>query len=582
MPPSHASRDHRQRRSRLTALLSPGVIAAALVFTLFAIAGISGRAPVAQAARPHPLCPPGSPDRSGQTTPPSHFAHVIQVPADKPTIQAAVDAAQSGDLILVAPGTYPEAVKVCTADLTIRGEDRNLTVLDGKSKLANGFTVLADNVVIENMTAHHYVGNGFFWTNQTGYRGSYLTAYDNGTYGIYAYGSTKGEFDHSYASGNPDSGFYIGQCYPCEAIINQVVSEWNGLGYSGTNAGGNLVIENSEWAFNSGGIVPNTLDGETMPPERGTTIINNYVHDNQNTQAPYTGWSHIALGDGIIVAGGNLNYVANNRVVDNDEYGILVVGNIDKNMWISSGNVVRGNSVKGSKVADIALAGPTGAYNCFADNKAVTVVPPMLEVTHACGSPLSVAGGGDFGATLRLLAKYANSGFSGPGPSYHPPDYRKIAAPSAQPTMPDINAPPQPVVVDPFPAGTTSDDGVPPAVGAYTSGGPAMFQPFGFTGYSIVQLLLSFYGNAALFALYAAWLAVAFVELAQRSDLAGGRRLGWGVLVLAVPILGPILYYFAGGSKLSTRFKLALVIGAPLLMLLVTALLIFIAQYTLA
>ena len=108
-----------------------------------------------------------------------------------------------------------------------------------------------------------------------------------------------------------------------------------------------------------------------------------------------------------------------------------------------------------------------------------------------------------------------------------------------------------------------------------------MFQPLGFTGYSVVQILLSFYGNALFFALYAAWLAVAFVELGQRQELSAGKKLGWGVLVLAVPIIGPIIYYFAGGSKLSARFKLALIIGAPLLLLLVTVLLLVLASYTL-
>jgi Right handed beta helix region/Phospholipase_D-nuclease N-terminal len=522
--------------------------------------------------------------RSSLLGPPSQFAHVIHVPADKPTIQGAVDAAQPGDLILVAPGVYHEAVKVCTSDLTIRGEDRNQTILDGQSKLANGFTVQADNVIIENMTAHHYAGNGFYWTDQTGYRGSYLTAYDNGDYGIYAFGSKRGEFDRSYASGSPDSGFYIGQCYPCDALITDVISEWNGLGYSGTNAGGNLIIQNSEWARNSAGIVPNTLDSEKGPPERGTTVIGNYVHDNGNEKAPYNLWSHIPLGDGILVPGGDLNYIANNRVVNNSEYGILVLGNIDKNFWLASGNVVTGNTVTGSGVADLALSAPSGANNCFADNKAATTVPPLLEVSHPCGSPITLAGGGDFGATLRLVAKYLNTGFSTPGPSYNPPDYRQAPAPAAQPNMPNVNAAPGPIFTDAFPEDTTSNDGIPPAAAAYTSGysgGTAMFQPLGFTGYSVVQILLSFYGNALFFALYAAWIAVAFVELGQRQELSAGKKLGWGALVLVVPVIGPFVYYFASGSKLSTRFKLALLIGAPVLLLVVTVLLMVLASYTL-
>ena len=108
-----------------------------------------------------------------------------------------------------------------------------------------------------------------------------------------------------------------------------------------------------------------------------------------------------------------------------------------------------------------------------------------------------------------------------------------------------------------------------------------MLQPLGFTAYSIVQILLSLYGNLLLFALYSAWLAVAFVELSQRKDLGTGGRLLWGVVTLGIPIVGPILYYFASRSQLSRSFRLGLVVGAPVLCLAVTVLLLIVASYTL-
>src|SRR5918994_896476 len=66
----------------------------------------------------------------------------LAVPGDHDTIQDAVDAAEPGDLILVEPGTYEEAVNVETDELTIRGTDRNEVILDGGVELDNGIRLV--------------------------------------------------------------------------------------------------------------------------------------------------------------------------------------------------------------------------------------------------------------------------------------------------------------------------------------------------------------------------------------------------------------------------------------------------------
>ncbi|MDQ2844261.1 MAG: hypothetical protein M3Y72_25115, partial [Acidobacteriota bacterium] len=43
----------------------------------------------------------------------------IRVPQDYPTIQAAVDAAQNGDTVLVSPGTYHENIKLNMKAITV-------------------------------------------------------------------------------------------------------------------------------------------------------------------------------------------------------------------------------------------------------------------------------------------------------------------------------------------------------------------------------------------------------------------------------------------------------------------------------
>jgi hypothetical protein len=312
----------------------------------------------------------------------------IEVPKDVRRIQSAVDRARPGDLILVSPGVYEEAVTVTTDRIVIRGLDRNTVILDGGFRLDNGIRVLeADGVAVENMTARRFTTNGFFWTGSTGYRGSYLTATRNGSYGTYAFDSTDGILEHIYGSGSPDAALYIGQCFPCNALVTGVLAEYNGLGYSGTNAGGNLIVTNSVWRRNRVGIVPNTLDSEANPPQHEATVVGNLVYDNNNDRTPAIDAAILGQSNGILVAGGNENLVRANRVYDHDIAGIGLVPIPDANVWFPNRNRVEDNVVSDSRIADLGWFGGEG--NCFAGNTFTTSKPTNIEAVLPCaGTPV--------------------------------------------------------------------------------------------------------------------------------------------------------------------------------------------------
>ena len=366
----------------------------------------------------------------------------LRVPDDYATIQDAVDDAVPGDLILIAPGTYYESVIVETDDIVIRGLDRNEVIIDGQHERPNGFIVFSNGVAIENLTSHSHTSNGIFFTGDygtdiivDGYRASYVTTYNNGLYGLYAFNAQNGVFEHSYGSGHPDSGFYIGQCNPCNAVIDNVISEHNALGYSGTNASNNIVIMNSIFRHNRLGVVPNTLDSEELAPQGNITVVGNLVTDNGNEDTPRRSadWD-IGFGVGIVAAGGNDNLIVRNRVENNSYAGIALSIFFDQNLWEAHDNTVIENVVSGSEfdLAYVSINEEDGTYgskgNCFSDNTFTTSAPADIETFMPCGGE----------ATNTTDTAFPNPGPGGDG--FGTVDHDTMPVPDEQPSMPDADS----------------------------------------------------------------------------------------------------------------------------------------------
>jgi plastocyanin len=520
--------------------------------------GMSGVILVGDAALPGRTTEVGP----GREEPPVAPGVTIRVPDDAATIQEAVDRSQPGDVVLVSPGMYEEAVRVTTPFITIRGTDRNTVILDGGFELPNGIQVIdADGVAVENMTARHYLLNGFYWSGVFGYRGSYLTAYNNGDYGLYAFDSAYGRFDNSYASGHPDAGFYIGQCRPCHAVITDVVAENNGVGYSGTNASGDLFIVNSEWRNNMGGIVPNSLDSELLPPQQDAVIAGNYVHDNNNRDAPAKDVQFVVFGVGIAVAGGQGNLVTQNLVEDHETAGIVVAPLPDKNIWITERNEVTDNVVRRSGRADLALGAPAGPRDCFAGNDFRSSLPPAIQTFYGCGVRLNALGGGDLAITVTALGRFAEVEDG----DFPHGDWRTQPQPPDQPSLPGAeSAPPRPAIPEEaVPGPVTIRDMRQVAVG--DGDGNEVNQEVTVLGIPLAaswwQLLLGVYIYVLPLILYAAWVSIAMWDLVRREDLTNRRRIGWMAAVLLVPLAGPVAYYVGARSPIAASLRAFLVAG---------------------
>jgi hypothetical protein len=366
---------------------------------------------------------------------------------------------------VVVDGTKPGAAQ-CSSNAA--DQDYGRTGAGGKAVGRNGILIWkADNVSVENLTVCNFMagtgasGNQIWWNGGdgsgkiglTGYWGRYLTATSTyvGTeasaaeYGIFASNAAgPARLDQMYGSNMNDSGTYVGACLrQCDVTMDHLWMENNALGYSGTNSGGTVIIENSQFDDNQDGLDTNTqVIGDPPAPQDGrcagggvssithTTscwvFIHNYVHDNNNGMAPENGTAGGSpVGTGMTISGGRYDTVMDNTFANNGAWGILFVPyaqsgkpSLNQTCSGSGGNQVPGfgcvldpegnallhntfrhngffHNPTNSDYGQITLFGGEPA-NCYAGNRAPDgSVPANLERTQpACGGTTTAANNG--------------------------------------------------------------------------------------------------------------------------------------------------------------------------------------------
>jgi hypothetical protein len=283
-------------------------------------------------------------------------------------------------------------VYINKSGITLRGMNRNSVIVDGTNRGApacskapadqnygavgsdglpvgrNGILIWkANNVTVDNLTVCNFMagtgasGNQVWWNGGdgsgqiglSGYWGSYLTATSTflgnettaAEYGIFASNAAgPATLNQLYANNMNDSGTYVGACLQqCNVTLDHLWMENSALGYSGTNSGGQIVIENSQFDHNQDGLDTNTaVVGDPPAPQNGAcpnggvspiththscwVVIHNYIHDNNNAETPAAGSAAAGpIGTGMTVSGGRTDTVMDNTVANNGAWGVLFV-----------------------------------------------------------------------------------------------------------------------------------------------------------------------------------------------------------------------------------------------------------------
>jgi parallel beta-helix repeat protein len=346
------------------------------------------------------------------------------------SIQAAVDRANPGDRILVAPGVYREDGKPCpavsaqTCAVAIQengikligvGSKRHPVVLRARDGQGAGIEVAKESQsgdclsdaskrlhgsLVRGLTVRGFDDFGVFLLCVDHWRITRVRAVDNGEYGTFPSHTTIGRLDHSFASGSNDTGHYIGQS--SRARVDHNVAKDNVSGFELENSS-RIRADHNLAVGNTGGILSFALPNLDVKSNSDNRIDHNRVSRNNRKNTcvePEDTVCAVPAGTGILLLAADRNRVAANKVTGNDSYGIAVA-NYCVALGVSAsdclaldiepnpdGNRTLDNSAKNNgknpdpsvpSVFTVDLAwDTTGTGNCWSGNRAGTTFPSPL------------------------------------------------------------------------------------------------------------------------------------------------------------------------------------------------------------
>lgn len=201
----------------------------------------------------------------------------VSVPGDYPTIQAAVNAAGSGDTVVVGPGSYTENVKIFSG-IAVQGAGPDLTVLHGQVKVSGDGAELAGFLVTSSGASGYSLNAGIIGSGEDFVvRGNVVEGFGSG---ILAGETANGEVSGNIFRQN-QVGIELSEAGPALLVVNNLV-------LNNTHAGIKV------YSFSSPVIAHNTIVGNgfaedydmggaglVVGPFNGETAVNNIIVSNK-------------------------------------------------------------------------------------------------------------------------------------------------------------------------------------------------------------------------------------------------------------------------------------------------------------
>ncbi|MFC9092527.1 nitrous oxide reductase family maturation protein NosD [Streptomyces sp. NPDC057072] len=312
------------------------------------------------------------------------------------SIQKAVDAAGSGDTVLVSAGTYRESVRI-TKPLTLRGMGRStvITPATGSSsnacaKAGSGICVEGrdghpvENAAVESLTVTGFPKNGVWSSWTDGLTVRQVTAEKNGQWGIAQEQSTRGVLLDNSVRNSGNAGIFLANTSSEEAaaldtkgaVIARNRLQDNRVGVTVRRLR-DLSVTGNDFTANCAAVF--VVGDENKPRGGALTVSDNFIHGN-NKICPKADRLPVIQGAGIVLTGVEKTVVTRNVITDNAGSSPFAGGIVLFKSMVGSpneNNQITANTLMRNGPADLVNA-DTGTGNTFHGNSCRASKPAGL------------------------------------------------------------------------------------------------------------------------------------------------------------------------------------------------------------